>query len=54
VLNALISRLARDQRGGEVLEYAIIAGMIVAVALIIILSVGGKVVATWSSLNSEM
>jgi Flp pilus assembly pilin Flp len=43
-----------DDCGGEVLEYALIAGLIVVAALAVIGSVGGKVVANWSSLNSSM
>jgi Flp pilus assembly pilin Flp len=43
-----------DESGGEVLEYALIAGLIVVAAIAVISSVGGKVLATWSSLNSSM
>ena len=50
----LVSRLVRDEQGGEVLEYALIAGLIVVAAIAIIGSVGGKVVAKWTSLDSGM
>jgi len=50
----LISRLVKDEQGGEVLEYAIVAGLIVVAALVIIISVGAKVSADWNSLNSSM
>jgi Flp pilus assembly pilin Flp len=43
-----------DEKGGEVLEYALIAGLIVVAAISVIGKVGGKVVARWSSLNSSM
>jgi len=43
-----------DENGGEVLEYALIAGLIVVAALSLIGAVGGKVVAKWTSLNSRM
>jgi pilus assembly protein Flp/PilA len=43
-----------DEDGGEVLEYALIAGLIVVAALSLIGAVGGKVVAKWTSLNSKM
>lgn len=43
-----------DDRGGEVLEYAMIAGLIVVAAIAVIGSVGTKVLARWSSLNSKM
>ena len=47
VLNCL-----RDEAGGEVLEYALIAGLIVVAAVAIITSVGGKVFAKWNSLDA--
>jgi pilus assembly protein Flp/PilA len=50
----LLVKLAKDEQGGEVLEYALIAGLIVVAAIAIIGSVGTKVVARWSSLNSSM
>jgi Flp pilus assembly pilin Flp len=43
-----------DEQGGEVLEYALIAGLIVVAAIAVITSVGGKVLARWQSLNSSM
>jgi Flp pilus assembly pilin Flp len=48
------SRSFRDEAGGEVLEYALIAGLIVVAAIAVIGSVGSKVLAAWSSLNSSM
>jgi pilus assembly protein Flp/PilA len=39
------TRLIIDEEGGEVLEYAIIAGLIVVAAIAVIGSVGSKVVA---------
>ena len=50
----LFAKLVRDEQGGEVLEYAIIAGLIVVAAIAVITSVGGKVLARWQSLNSSM
>jgi Flp pilus assembly pilin Flp len=47
-------RFLMDDSGGEVLEYALIAGLIVVAAIAVIGSVGGKVLANWSSLNSSM
>ena len=48
------SKLVNDEQGGEVLEYALIAGLIVVAAIAVITSVGGKVRARWQSLNSSM
>ena len=50
----LIGNFLRDDAGGEVLEYALIAGLIVIVALATIGSVGTKVLARWNSVNSKM
>jgi Flp pilus assembly pilin Flp len=50
----IVSKLIKDEQGGEVLEYALIAGLIVVAAIAVITSVGGKVLARWQSLNSSM
>ena len=50
----LLVELVRDEQGGEVLEYALIAGLIIVAAIAVITSVGGKVVARWTSLNSSL
>jgi Flp pilus assembly pilin Flp len=49
-----LMRLLIDEQGGEVLEYALIAGLIVVAAIAVIASVGDKVLARWGSLNSSM
>ena len=51
-LRALAAKLVRDEQGGEVLEYALIAGLIVIAAVAVIGSVGTKVLARWNSVNS--
>ena len=48
------SKIVKDEQGGEVLEYALIAGLIVVAAIAVITSVGTKVLARWTSLNSSM
>jgi len=53
-LKILAAKLVSDERGGEVLEYALIAGLIVVAAIAVIGSVGTKVLARWNSLNSSM
>lgn len=47
-------QLFKDEAGGEVLEYALIAGLIVVAAIAVITSVGSKVLARWQSLDSSM
>jgi Flp pilus assembly pilin Flp len=46
--------LLRDEQGGEVLEYALIAGLIIVGAIVLITSVGSKVLARWTSLNDSL
>ncbi len=46
--------VVRDESGGEVLEYALVAGLIVIAAIATIASVGTKVLARWNSLNASM
>ena len=53
-LTKLGGRLVRDEQGGEVLEYALIAGLIVVAAVVVIGSVGTKVLARWNSVNSGL
>jgi len=50
----LVGSLVKDEQGGEVLEYALIVGLIVVAAIATITSVGTKVLARWNSLNSSM
>ncbi len=49
-----LKNLLVDEAGGEVLEYALIAGLIIVGAIVAITSVGGKVLAKWNSVNSGM
>ncbi|HWE93313.1 MAG: Flp/Fap pilin component [Phycisphaerales bacterium] len=50
----LLAKLVLDEQGGEVLEYALIVGLIVVAAIAAITSVGTKVLARWTSLNASM
>ena len=53
-MKTLIANVLRDEQGGEVLEYALIAGLIVVAAIAVITSVGGKVVAKWNSVSTGL
>jgi len=53
-LGSLFARLVREDAGGEVLEYALIAGLIVVAAIAVIGTVGTKVLARWTSLDSSL
>jgi Flp pilus assembly pilin Flp len=47
----LLVRVTKEEQGGEVLEYALIAGLIVVAAISAIKVVGTKVLARWNSLS---
>jgi Flp pilus assembly pilin Flp len=49
-----MARLLSDESGGEVLEYALIAGLISVAAIAVIASFGTKVLARWGSINSSL
>ena len=53
-LKDTLLRVVRDEKGGEVLEYALIAGLIIVGAIALITAVGGKVVARWTSMDNSM
>jgi pilus assembly protein Flp/PilA len=53
-LKNLLARIVKDERGGEVLEYALIAGLIVVAAIAVITTVGTKVLARWNSVGSSI
>jgi len=46
--------ILNDETGGEVIEYALIAGLISVAAIAVIGSFGTKVLARWGSVNSSM
>jgi Flp pilus assembly pilin Flp len=49
-----LARLWSQDRGGEVIEYALILGLIVVAAIAIVGAVGTKVLGRWTSVNSSM
>ena len=53
-LKNTLNRLLSDEQGGEVLEYALIAGLIIVGAIVAITSVGTKVAAKWQSVDDGM
>jgi len=50
----LLTRMLRDETGGETIEYALIMGLIVVTAIAVIGTVGVKVLARWTSVNSSL
>jgi Flp pilus assembly pilin Flp len=56
-MQALMSsakRLFRDEQGGEVIEYALILGLILVICIVTIAACGTRVLARWGSVNSSM
>lgn len=50
----IVTRLRRDDRGGEIMEYALIAGLIAVACIAVVGAFGGKVFAKWNSVNSSL
>jgi Flp pilus assembly pilin Flp len=50
----LLLTILKDQEGGEVLEYALVAGMIVVSAIATISCVGTKLLGRWNSINASI
>ena len=53
-MKKLLKKLVKDETGGEVLEYALIAGLIVVAAIAVIGTVGTKVLARWTGVDSSL
>ena len=50
----MLHKLLQDETGSETLEYVLVAGLIIVAAIAIISTVGNKVLARWSSVNSSL
>jgi pilus assembly protein Flp/PilA len=53
-LGNVLAKLARDEQGGEVIEYALIMGLIIVAAIATITTVGSKILARWTSINDSL
>ncbi len=51
---SLFKRLGHDESGAAVMEYALIAGLIIVGVIATIGAVGPKVLARWTSVNSSL
>jgi pilus assembly protein Flp/PilA len=47
-----LGTLLADERGGEVIEWALVAGLVVIATIAVIGAIGTKVLARWNSLNN--
>jgi Flp pilus assembly pilin Flp len=50
----ILKRALHDQSGGEVIEYALVLGLIIVAAIAIIGAVGTKVLGRWTSVNNSL
>ena len=50
----MLHKLLQDETGGETIEYALVAGLIIVAAVVIISQVGTKVLARWSSVDGSL
>lgn len=48
------ARLLADEGGGEVIEYALILGLIAVTAIAAVAAYGTKVLARWTAVNGSM
>jgi Flp pilus assembly pilin Flp len=53
-IGELILAAWQDDAGGEVLEYSIVAGLIVVASISVVTCVGTKIVARWTSLRNSI
>jgi Flp pilus assembly pilin Flp len=53
-MRKVFGQLLRDDRGGETIEYALVLGLVIVVAIAVIGAFGVKVLARWTSVNSSM
>ena len=49
-----LRRILIEEHGGEVIEYVLIAGLIVVAAIAVIAAVGTKVLARWNIVDSGL
>ena len=50
----LSAHLLSNDHGGEVMEWVLIAGLIVVATIVTVAAFGTKVLAKWTSVNSSM
>jgi Flp pilus assembly pilin Flp len=49
-----VRNLVADDRGGEVIEWALVIGLIIVATIVTIAAFGTKLLARWTSLNASM
>jgi Flp pilus assembly pilin Flp len=53
-MKLMLARFFHDESGGEVLEYVLIAGLIIVGCIAVLGAFGTKVLARWNSVNSSL
>ena len=53
-LLSVVCNVMRDETGGEVLEYALIVGLIVIAGIMFMGKMGVKVLAKWTSIDDSL
>ena len=53
-LKSLVVRVVKNEDGGEVLEYAVVGGMLVVGALVLISAVGARIRDAWTGLDVDL
>jgi Flp pilus assembly pilin Flp len=52
-MKSLLRRLAFDESGAEILEYVLIAGLIIVGTIAVIASLGTKVLGRWNTVTNS-
>ena len=53
-IRSALAALLADERGGEVIEWALVAGLIVIATIAVIGAVGTRVLARWNTVNTAL
>jgi Flp pilus assembly pilin Flp len=53
-LGLLVQRAMFDDQGGELIEWVLIAGLIIVATITTVAAFGTKVLARWTSVNASM
>ncbi len=53
-MGKLLQRLVLDERGGEVIDYVLVLGLIVIGALLLIGTLGTRIKAKWSAITNAL
>jgi len=49
-----VRKFVKDEKGAALIEYSVLVGLITATVIVLVISVGDWMNATWSALNTEL